>query len=1290
MFLPATLRRAALLALLPFACLWAATPAEQVRDLLAKTGFSGGLVVQVGCGEGDLLAELGQRENVMAIGLTDDAGAVIRIQNRLLEQGVYGRITVRQWQESFLPFVDNLANLVLVTAPANRIATEELARITVPDGAVCTLADGAWQVVRKPRPADIDEWTHWLHGPDGNPVAQDDQVQPPRHLQWVGSPRWSRHHDRMASMSALVTTGGRIFYIMDEGSRAIVQLPPKWKLIARDAFNGTILWKRDIPNWHFHLWPLKSGPADLAQRLVAVGDRVYVTLGLDAPVTALDAATGETVCTYPNTANTECILVADGTVYTVTNPHPTVLDPYIPDRSGVWNDTRLLGKERGWDGTARLVLAFAAQNGQERWRHESAVVPMSLSLGPERAYYHDGERIVALNRTDGSVAWQSEPVSRRAYIPRSFGPNLIVYQDTLLFSGGNRKMCALDAKTGAILWEAPHPPSGHSSQEDLMVVDGLVWCANVAGTNSDGIWRGRDPRTGEVKREFKPDVETYWFHHRCYRSKATRNFLLPSRTGTEFVDFRAEHWDINHWVRGGCIYGIMPANGLTYTPPHSCACYLETKLFGFNALAGAKQRTPLPEAARQAPRLVQGPAYGTPLADPETATDWPAYRHDAERSGSTAASVGAALTKAWEASLPGRVTPPVVAGDLACVAAIDAQTVYGLDAATGAVRWRFTAGGRVDSPPTLYRGRAIFGAADGWVTCLRASDGALCWQFRGAPGDRLLPAYEQLESPWPVSGSVLVENGIAYFVAGRSVFLDEGMRLCRVDVASGQLLSETVLDETVGDTDQNLQDLIKVLNMPVGLPDVLSSDGTNIYMRSQRLTLDGKIEVPKPQPNEPTKIAEDQAGDDRHLFCPSGFLDGDWLHRSYWLFGRRYSSGCNWYHRAGQFTPAGRILSFDDNHVYGFGRRPEYFEWSVPMEYQVFACDRDPVLGGNRAGVVAGAVSVDKSPSLDPKNQPLTLALWVRISQDQGVILARGGASHGYGLLLEGGTPVFALRLANKLETVTGPPLPKDTWIHLAAVLGEDKVARLYVNGQQVGEKTVASLVQGDPNEAMQIGTDTGSPVGDYKQGTPLTGAVDEVRIYRRALTAAEIAGLATAPEGPTDGLTLYFSFDGGNANDLSGNGNHGTVDCAQTPGRFGAALAFGAPATDRKGAPVLRPKVRFTHTWSQIPPIYGRALVNAADALYLAGPLDVVDEEEAFRRPYDEDIRQALARQDRILAGSEGAVLLALSREDGHELGRVALAAPPVWDGMIARPGELLVSTTDGKVTCWRGTTPR
>ena len=75
------------------------------------------------------------------------------------------------------------------------------------------------------------------------------------------------------------------------------------------------------------------------------------------------------------------------------------------------------------------------------------------------------------------------------------------------------------------------------------------------------------------------------------------------------MDVAASHWTCHHWVRGACLYGIMPANGLIYNPPHPCACYLDAKLFGFNALA---PDTPHWKPTRDVPdagRLEKGPAF---------------------------------------------------------------------------------------------------------------------------------------------------------------------------------------------------------------------------------------------------------------------------------------------------------------------------------------------------------------------------------------------------------------------------------------------------------------------------------------------------------------------------------------------------------------------------------------------------------------------------------------------------------------------------------------------------------
>jgi hypothetical protein len=73
-------------------------------------------------------------------------------------------------------------------------------------------------------------------------------------------------------------------------------------------------------------------------------------------------------------------------------------------------------------------------------------------------------------------------------------------------------------------------------------------------------------------------------------------------------------------------------------------------------------------------------------------------------------------------------------------------------------------------------------------------------------------------------------------------------------------------------------------------------------------------------------------GEGAHLFSPTGFLDDIWWHRSYWVFGRVWKSGAGGYFQAGRVNPAGRPMVFDDTTVYGYGRKPQYYRWTTPLE----------------------------------------------------------------------------------------------------------------------------------------------------------------------------------------------------------------------------------------------------------------------------------------------------------------------------------------------------------------------
>ena len=131
--------------------------------------------------------------------------------------------------------------------------------------------------------------------------------------------------------------------------------------------------------------------------------------------------------------------------------------------------------------------------------------------------------------------------------------------------------------------------------------------------------------------------------------------------------------------------------------------------------------------------------------------------------------------------------------------------------------------------------------------------------------------------------------------------------------------------------------------MPVGLPDILSSDGQYVYMRSQQFGLNGS----RPAGSIRVRNVTDQLGEGAHVFSPVGFLDDTQFVRSYMMYGKTVKGGWGGWEVMGKFVPSGRLIVTDDQNVYGFGRKPEFLSESMVLEYQLFAADKS----GNQAGI---------------------------------------------------------------------------------------------------------------------------------------------------------------------------------------------------------------------------------------------------------------------------------------------------------------------------------------------------
>ncbi|MHC4146628.1 MAG: hypothetical protein ACYSUD_17865, partial [Planctomycetota bacterium] len=57
------------------------------------------------------------------------------------------------------------------------------------------------------------------------------------------------------------------------------------------------------------------------------------------------------------------------------------------------------------------------------------------------------------------------------------------------------------------------------------------------------------------------------------------------------------------------------------------------------------------------------------------------------------------------------------------------------------------------------------------------------------------------------------------------------------------------------------------------------------------------------------------------MFGITGFLGEDWFVRSYWLIGTDVGAGWGGWANAANRFPAGKILCFNDDHIYGYGRK---------------------------------------------------------------------------------------------------------------------------------------------------------------------------------------------------------------------------------------------------------------------------------------------------------------------------------------------------------------------------------
>jgi len=791
---------------------------EAVQTGLSKE-FRAGLTVCIGVNQAEELQTVYEERGHVVHALSSDRTTVEALRTQLSQKGIYGRVGVSLYDEKTLPFPDNTVNLLLVSDFEQRksagLKLSECFRILAPYGTLIlktSQADaaallgssaiiktaGECLLIEKKYPSEMDHWKQDFHDVARTRNSKDLMVAPSTGVQWISTDDMYDERQKMYSCN------GRLAYV---GAK-----PGNRLLTVRDAFNGIKLWEKVV-----------GGPIIMDQ------DVIYTQDETTGKFVRLHAGDGRLLKEYSFGEDllkqwSRGVLYGDITLYEglfiFKNGHEA---RDVETGSLVWKTEYADLKERN---------AFA-------WI-ETDKAQSSCVIGEGRIFtILNQTKLLCVDAKSGEIKWEKE-------IPRKTA--LGMHHQNVLFTITDKKTyTARSSETGDLLWsyalkKRPNKNILFVPRGDEVYIGRKELEKSVWGAKCDIL----DLETGAVKETKNYDFSVVYT---CFDKLTTDRYILGGRFG--LTSFEEGITDLFFAGMGECYSsgGFLPANGLLYQVfSRICGCYSHiNKTCAFSSKKLEEKIQPVKE-----PRLFKGPDYGAvPPTGASLATDWPTYRKDNQRSSFCPVSIQDSFSSKWDVSLGGKVSAPVVADGAVFVTLPSENKVIALDADSGNVNWEYIAGGKVDSPPTLWGNLALFGCRDGQVYCLNAKTGALVWRFMAARGQNIIQAETGVESLWPVPGSVLVEDGIAYFAAGRHTHSDEGLELYAMECTTGEVVWQKTADgsyENPGVIARSAADVkngaVRQKTYSADHPalrtqknDILLSDGKSLYLFNQQLDI---------------------------------------------------------------------------------------------------------------------------------------------------------------------------------------------------------------------------------------------------------------------------------------------------------------------------------------------------------------------------------------------------------------------------------------------------------------------
>jgi outer membrane protein assembly factor BamB len=672
--------------------------AETANEFVAvrATDIESGLVVVVGASDTNLAESL-TADGRMAVDLltTIDEAQANAWRERLAKKGRSGFVSVVALKTfTQLPYPSRFVNVLIADLDSLGDAAPtdtELHRVVASYGALCLRSGGKWKVEKIGLAPELDEWTHFEHGPDGNPVSKDEVVNHVRGLQWA-----SYDIQYNPGSTPRIGSGAHVRAVADRDRNQ-----NQTTLIAREAANGLLRWR--VEESEGHRWRR----SEVFEKSWCIADgRVHGLVGdNDKWAQSIDLATGKTLLVYDQGI-----------------PAPVLPDSELrkrlTDEEFRWKSDVTVGGQTNTRGPYSLGMPHIALGGMilQGGNIQSDGKPMTITLGPTRLEERRRRRgepqgpqsvtqsvplkglVVALDPADGSGIWTWEAPQglQVAHLVGDKGSVVVGLTQTTIGLGvhyRNRftrlaEVVVLEAKTGKQRWRSDkvqdfllhhlaiaegglyvgdHHIYSHEGDLKRMIRFNLAtgridFDVTPDIDNKADNWKNRfailegrirlggyrnlvdlDASTGEDVKITRTTLPGYdakvpglSLGH-CSTWRATPNGWLSGRFA-RFIPFDGAMENRAAVARNWCDEGHYPAYGLMYSGYHP-GCFCSTYLVGHVALHSQPSVKPIPDEQR----LTRGPAWGTALTNAEAKDQWPTFRANANRSNYVEANLGSTL-----------------------------------------------------------------------------------------------------------------------------------------------------------------------------------------------------------------------------------------------------------------------------------------------------------------------------------------------------------------------------------------------------------------------------------------------------------------------------------------------------------------------------------------------------------------------------------------------------------------------------------------------------------------------